>query len=303
MAGPTVLIIVGPTASGKTAASLELAAHASIEVVNADSRQVYRGMSIGTAKPTDAELAAAPHHLIDIAAPDEPFSLAAFLALARAAIADAAARGATPVAVGGAGQYVWGLVEGWSAPAVPPNHALRQDLEAIAKRDGRIAIHERLRAVDPDAADAIDPRNVRRVARAIEVWQATGAPFSRQRAKGYPGFVTVILGVHPGREELRRRIDERVDSMLERGWLDEVRGLLDAGYGPELPSFSSAGYREMAAHVAGEISLDEAAARAKHATHRLARAQGAWFKAGDSRIEWLPDAESLVARALKIIHA
>ena len=303
MAGPTVLFIVGPTASGKTAASLELAAHAGIEVVNADSRQVYRGMSIGTAKPTDAELAAATHHLIDIAAPDEPFSLAAFLGLARAAIADAAARGATPVAVGGAGQYVWGLVEGWNAPAVPPNHALRQNLEAIAKRDGPIALHERLRTVDPNAADAIDPRNVRRVARAIEVWQATGAPFSRQRAKGDPGFAPVILGVHPGREEVRRRIDERVDSMLERGWLDEVRALLDAGYGPELPSFSSAGYREMAAHVAGEISLDEAAARAKHATHRLARAQGAWFKAGDSRIEWLPDAESLVARALKIIHA
>ncbi len=303
MAGPTVLFIVGPTASGKTAASLELAAHASIEIVNADSRLVYRGMSIGTAKPTPAEQAAAPHHLIDIAAPDEPFSLAAFLALARAAIADAAARGATPVVVGGAGQYVWGLAEGWSAPAVPPDHALRQELEAIAKRDGPTALHERLRAVDPDAADAIDPRNVRRIARAIEVWQATGAPFSRQRVKADPGFAPVVFGLQPGREELRRRIDQRVDSMLERGWLDEVRGLLDAGYGPELPSFSSAGYREMAAHIAGEISLDEAAARTKHATHRLARAQGAWFKASDSRIEWFHDAKSLVARAVETIRA
>ena len=303
MPGPTVLFIVGPTASGKTAASLELAAHASIEVVNADSRQVYRGMSIGTAKPTGAERAAAPHHLIDIAAPDEPFSLAAFLGLARAAIAGTAARGATPAVVGGAGQYVWGLVERWSVPAVPPNHALRQELEAVAERDGPAALHERLRAVDPDAADAIDPRNVRRVARAIEVWQATGAPFSQQRLKGNPGFAPVILGVHPGREELRRRIDGRVDSMLERGWLDEVRDLLDAGYGPELPSFSSAGYREMAAHVAGEVSLDEAAARAKHATHRLARSQGAWFKANDQRIEWFADPKSLLARALEIIRS
>ena len=303
MTGPTVLFIVGPTASSKTAASLELAARTSIEIVNADSRQVYRGMSIGTAKPTGADLAAVPHHLIDIAAPDEPFSLAAFLGLARAAIHGAAGRGATPVAVGGAGQYVWGLAEGWSAPAVPPNHALRQELEAVAKRDGPIALHERLRAVDPGSADAIDPRNVRRVARAIEVWQATGAPFSQQRAKVDPGFAPIILGLHPGREELRRRIDERVDSMLERGWLDEVRDMLGAGYGPELPSFSSAGYREMAAHVAGEVSLDEAAARAKHATHRLARSQGAWFKANDSRIAWFPDAKSLVAHALEVIRS
>ena len=298
MAGPRVLFIVGPTASGKTAASLELASRARVEIVNADSRQVYRGMSIGTGKPAPAELASVPHHLIDVAAPDERYNLARFLAEARAAIADIASRGATPVVVGGTGQYVWGLVEGWQVPAVPPDPRLRAELAEEARLRGPEALHERLRAVDPGSADAIDPRNVRRVVRALEVWHATGAPFSRQRRKSPPAFEPVLLGIAPERAVLRERADARVDAMLSGGWPEEVRALLDAGYGPDLPSFSSVGYREVAAYVQGAMTLAETAERVKSATHRLIRRQATWFKATDPRIAWTSDPLSLEGRGL-----
>ncbi len=303
MAAPRVLFIVGPTASGKTAASLELATHAHIEIVNADSRQVYRGMSVGTGKPTPEQLASVPHHLIDVAAPDERYNLARFLAEARVAIADITSRGATPVVVGGTGQYVWGLAEGWHAPAVPPNQVLRAELAEEARLHGPETLHERLRAVDACAADAIDPRNVRRVVRALEVWHETGAPFSRQRRKSPPGFEPVVLGIAPERALLRQRADDRVDAMLTGGWPEEVRELLRAGYGPELPSFSSVGYREVAAYVQGSMTLEETAERVKAATHRLIRRQATWFKATDERIAWSPDATSLAANALRTLRA
>lgn len=303
MAAPRVLFIVGPTASGKTAASLELAAHAHVEIVNADSRQVYRGMSIGTGKPTPNELASVPHHLIDVATPDERYNLARFLAEARAAIIDIASRSAVPVVVGGTGQYVWGLAEGWHAPAVPPSQTLRAELAEEAREHGPQALHERLRAVDPRAADAIDPRNVRRVVRALEVWHETGAPFSRQRRKSPPDFEPVLLGIAPERAPLRQRAADRVDAMLSGGWPEEVRELLRAGYGPELPSFSSVGYREVAAYVQGEMTLDETAERVKTTTHRLIRRQATWFKANDERITWSLDAGSLATDALRTLRA
>ena len=303
MAGPRVLFIVGPTASGKTAASLELASQARIEIVNADSRQVYWGMSVGTGKPAPAEIASVPHHLIDVAAPDERYNLARFLAEARAAIADVASRGVTSVVVGGTGQYVWGLVEGWHAPAVPPNPQLRAELAEEARLHGSEALHERLRAVDPRSAETIDPRNVRRVVRALEVWHETGAPFSRQRRKSPPGFEPVLLGIAPERAALRQRAAERVDAMLKGGWPEEVRELLSAGYGPELPSFSSVGYREVAAYVQGSATLGETAERIKSATHRLIRRQATWFKATDERIAWNADAGSLAERALATLRA
>ena len=304
MAAPRVLFIVGPTASGKTAASLELASKARIEIVNADSRQVYRGMSIGTGKPAPAELASVPHHLIDVAVPDERYNLARFLAEARAAIAGIVSRDTVPVVVGGTGQYVWGLAEGWHAPAVPPNTELRAELTEEARHSGPETLHERLRAVDARAADAIDPRNVRRVVRALEVWHATGAPFSRQRRKSPPAFEPVLLGIAPERAALRQHAADRVDAMLNStGWPEEVRELLRTDYGPELPSFSSVGYREVAAYVRGSMTLEETAERVKSATFRLIRRQATWFKATDERIAWRPDANSLAVRALSVIPA
>ena len=253
MAEQRVLFIVGPTGSGKTAASLELASDARVEIVNADSRQVYRGMSVGTGKPSPAELAsvpASPHRRRSARRKLQPRSVPRGGAGGHRR--RNVSRGAVPVVVGGTGQYVWGLVEGWHAPAVPPNQALRAELAEEAREHGPEALHERLRAVDTSAADVIDPRNVRRVVRALEVWHETGSPFSRQRRKSPPEFEPVLLGIAPERAALRLRAAERVDAMLRSGWPEEVRELLSAGYGPELPSFSSVGYREVAEYVRGK---------------------------------------------------
>lgn len=297
-ARPTVVFIVGATATGKTAAAIELAKHAAVHVVNADSRQVYRGMSIGTAKPAPEERAAVPHHLIDVVDPSDGYSLAAFLSQARSAIDDVLARGARPVVVGGTGQYVWGLAEGWQAPEVPPQEELRARLEREAAEHGAAALHARLARVDAHAAASIDPRNVRRVVRALEVWQVTGKRFSSLRKKGEVPFESRLFGIDVGREELRARIDARVDGMIARGWLEEVRALLEAGYGPELPAFSAAGYQELAAHLRGELTLDEAVASAKKATHRLARSQASWFRRSDPRITWVASVGELVREVL-----
>ncbi len=291
---PPVVFVVGATASGKTAAAIALAAQRRIEVINADSRQVYRGMSIGTAKPTEEQRAACAHHLIDVADPDEPFNLARFLELARAAIDGALARGALPVVVGGSGQYVWALVEGWEAPRVAPQPELRTRLEAVAAERGPEALHERLAALDPDAASFVDRRNTRRLVRALEVVTATGRPLSAQRRKLPPPFEVHLVGLSVARAELHRRIDARIEEMLSAGWLDEVRALLAAGYTPELPSFSSAGYRQLAAHIAGELTLEQAIEQVYSAHRMLVRRQATWFRAADKRILWHEDAAEWV---------
>jgi tRNA dimethylallyltransferase len=302
-AKPAVLVIVGPTASGKTSAALALADAAtargqSIEIVNADSRQVYRGMSIGTAKPTPVEFARVPHHLIDVADPPDGFSLATFLALARASIADIAARSHVPVVVGGTGQYVWGLVEGWQAPEVAPQPEIRQRLESEAEASGSEALFARLTSLDPNAAAFIDARNIRRVVRALEVIELTGIPFSLQRTKGDPGFTTSLFGLTIPRAVLHERIAQRIEAMVDAGWVEEVRALLVSGSRPELPAFSSAGYREIAEYLAGNLTLDEAKDATRAATNRLARSQANWFGAADERISWRDTPEQLVEAAL-----
>ena len=291
-----LLVIVGPTAVGKSALAVRLAERFRGEIVNADSRQVYRGMEVGTAAPSASERAAVPHQLYGIANPDEGFSLARYLSLATQAIADVHTRGKLPVLVGGTGQYVNGLVRGWQAPRVPPDPALRERLEAVIAQEGVEAAARELLAADPDAASRIDLRNPRRVVRALEVVAALGPGAHGGRAA--PPYRTLLLGLTtPTREELYRRIDDRVDAMLAGGWLDEVRALLDAGYAASLPALSSMGYRELAQHLAGEISLDEAARRIKLAHHRLARQQYTWFKPSDASIHWLVTGDGVESRA------
>lgn len=300
--------MVGPTASGKTALALALAERFGGEIVNADSRQVYRLMDIGTAKPTPAERARVPHHLVDIRSPDEPFTLAEFLALAGRAIDDIIRRRHAAIVVGGTGQYVRALLEGWQGAAVPPDPAVRAALEARAAAEGAAALHAELAALDPEAAVIIDPRNVRRVVRALEVIAATGARFSAQRRRGLPPYRALVLGLAVQREALYRRIDQRVEEMFAAGLVEEVRRLRLCGYSCALPALSSIGYAQVCGFLAGELTLAETVARTKTATHRLARAQGAWFRRDDPRIHWLDaghgpplgQAAALVARFLQM---
>ena len=294
-----LIAIVGPTASGKTTLAVELARR----IRRRDHR---RGLAAGL--PPDGyrdreadscqEQAAARHHLIDVVDPDEPFSLGQWLELAKESLDDIWARGKQPLLVGGTGQYVWALIEGWRVPEVPPQNGLRAEMESRAP-DELIA---ELRRVDPEAETFIDPRNVRRVIRALEVQQTTGKPFSYWRTKDAPDFETHILGLRVPREELYRRIDTRVDAMVNAGFIDEVRGLLDAGYSRDLPSMSGIGYREMGEHLAGEITLDAAIERTKTGTHRLARHQNAWFKARDERIQWIDATESSISQAEALLR-
>ena len=282
-----LIAIVGPTATGKTALAIALAQRLGGEIVGADSRQVYRQMDIGTAKPTAEERALAPHHLIDVVDPDQEFSLAQYLEQAGAALEDVWSRGKQPLLVGGSGQYVWALLEGWRVPRLPPQRELRRELGERADRQGAEALHRELAQVDPKAAARIDPRNVRRVIRALEVHKATGRPISYWQEKGPPPWEVLTLGLTCPRRELYERIDARVDAMMEAGLVDEVRGLLSMGYDPSLASMSGIGYKQVCQHLAGELDLATAVARIKTATHRLARQQYTWFRLDDGRIRWL----------------
>ena len=289
-----ILAVVGPTAAGKTALSLALAETFSLEIVSVDSRQVYRGMDIGTAKPTLSQQAQVPHHLIDVADPRRNFSLAEYLALARTAIQGVHRSGRVPLLVGGTGQYVWALLEAWQVPSVPPDPKLRRELEAVAESEGVEALHRRLAQIDPSSAERIDPRNVRRVVRALEIYHRTGTPASQLRKRSDSPFHACIIGLTLPRQELYSRIDRRVDSMVEQGWVQEVRALLDGGIPRDRPAMSSVGYGELSAHIQGELSLEEAIRNIKTGTHRYARHQYAWFRPSDPRIHWLqadPEAE------------
>ena len=284
--GP-LLIIVGPTAVGKTDLSLRLGGALVGEVVSADSRLFYRGMDIGTAKPTPEELARVRHHLIDIAAPDETVGLAEFCERAASAIREVHTRGKLPMLVGGTGQYVRAVVEGWQVPRVPPDPRLRAKLEADAERDGADRLHARLVDLDPVAAQGIDYRNLRRVIRALEVCLITGRPISEQQRRQPPPFRILQIGLTMAREALYARVDRRVDRMMAAGLEREVHSLLKAGYGWELPSMSGLGYGQFRAYFDGLDTLDDVVMQIKRATRRFIRQQYNWFRPRDPAIFWV----------------
>ena len=299
-----LIAIVGPTATGKSALAARLAQRIGGEVINADSRQVYRYMNIGTAKPSADERAAVPHHLYDIIDPDERFSLRRYLDLVNTALAECWSRGALPIVAGGTGQYVWALLEGWQVPRVAPDLAFRAELEARAEREGAQSLIDELERVDPAYAARVDKPNVRRVIRALEVYHRTGRPLSSCATRTPPGFSWTAIGLDCPREELYPRIDARVDTMMAEGLLDEMRGLLERGYDCQLSSMAGIGYRQLCQHLAGELSLEEAVERIKTATHRLARMQSTWFRPADERINWLDSsAGDPLAEALRIVES
>lgn len=280
--GRPLLVIVGPTAVGKTTLSLKLAQTLAGEIVSADSRLFYRGMDVGTAKPAAAEQALVPHHLIDLCTPDETLTLADYQALAYEAIGRIQENGRLPILVGGTGQYVRAVVEGWGIPRVPPYPALRR---ALAKLGGP-ELARWLRCLDPAAAAKLDWRNVRRVIRALEVTLVKGRPISELQRKQPPPYRICQIGLQRDRESLYQRIDERVDLMMAEGLLAEMEGLRDEGYGRHLPAMSGLGYRQLWAYLEGEMSLEEAVERIKFETHRFARQQATWFRLDDPAIHW-----------------
>ncbi|GAB4415473.1 MAG: tRNA (adenosine(37)-N6)-dimethylallyltransferase MiaA [Anaerolineales bacterium] len=299
-----LILIVGPTAVGKTELSLQLAERLDGEIVSADSRLFYRDMDIGTAKPTPEERARVPHHLIDVANPDEIWSLAVFQQKAAEVIADIHARGKLPFLVGGTGQYVRAVTEGWAPPEVKPDDRLRGVLEQMKDERGAEWLHDKLAKLDPKAAAKIDPRNVRRTIRALEVILSTGTPFSQQRRQSVSPYNLLIIGLKRPREELYRRVDERIEAMFAAGFLEEVQGLLNKGYAPDLPTMSAIGYREAVAVLKGEMSEEAAKAQMRRVTRVFVRRQANWFKEDDPSIDWFYAGETqLTEKVATHIHA
>jgi len=281
-----LVVIVGPTAVGKTELAIQLAERLNGEIISADSRLFYRGMDIGTAKPSLAEMERVPHHLINVADPDETWSLAIFQQKAMAIIEKLQSDKKLPFLVGGTGQYIRSVTEAWTPPEVHPDPRMRATLEAISKEYSPIWLHEKLRILDPVSADRIDARNVRRTIRALEVIFTSGQKFSTQQGSSTSSFNLITLGLKRPRPELYARIDERIEKMFEEGLLLEVQHLLSRGYLHELPSLSAIGYREAIAVLQNKMTVEEAKIQMKRITRVFVRRQGNWFKEQDQQIQW-----------------
>jgi tRNA dimethylallyltransferase len=299
-----LIAIVGPTAVGKSRLALRLAQKFNGEIVSADSRQIYRYMDIGTAKPDRQELCLVPHHLIDIIKPDEVFNLAQYQQLASRAIDAICQLQRLPLLVGGSGQYLWSVVEGWGIPKVPPDPDLRYKLEEKATRDGGEELYRELTMRDPIAAGRIDRHNIRRVIRALEISKTNNIPH-HQLEKSTP-YNILIIGLTMDRTELYRRIDSRTDRMIERGLVEEVKKLMDMGYNLDLPSMSGIGYRQIGEFLKDRTTLEAAIQQIKFESHRLVRQQYNWFSQKDDRIRWFdthsraePEIAALVDRFIK----
>jgi len=277
---PPIMLLLGCTASGKSAVALELAPRLNAEILSVDSMQVYRRMDIGTAKPTAAERAAAPHHLIDVVEPGESFSVARFVDLAERAIADITARGRRVLALAGTPLYLMGLMYGlFDGPAA--DVAFRAELRRRAEQEGNAALHAELASVDPESADRIHPNDLKRIERALEVWHATGRTLSEQQQQWSAStlrFPAAVVGLRRTREDNARRINARVRQMIEQGLVGEVRSLLAEPAGLGEQAGQALGYAEIIAHLGGRLPLDEAIERIKINTRRLAKHQRTWFR-------------------------
>jgi tRNA dimethylallyltransferase len=300
---PRVGFIVGPTGSGKTALALELAERLGAEIVNADSRLVYRGLDIGTAKPSPSERRRVPHNLIDIRPPDDPLDVAEFAALARSAIAEITSRGRQVLVVGGSGLYLR-VLRGGIFEGPPASRELRDSLAARAREVGVEGLHRELAAVDPKAARRIGVHDLYRITRALEVFELTGEPISahqRRHAFARGDYESLALAIDVERKDLYENINRRFDDMMAAGFIDEVRDLLAAGYSPERPPLKTIGYEQIAAYLRGEIDRETAVARAKQESRRLAKRQLTWFR-HEPNLIWLDPMRASV-QAFELLEA
>jgi len=288
-----LIAIVGPTGVGKSSLGLSIAQRFDGEIINSDSRQIYRHMDIGTAKPSVADFSAVPHHLFDIISPNQPYSLAHYQKSALAAIIGVQDHKKIPVLVGGSGQYVWSVIENWQIPEVAPDAEFRERMVSIANEQGSDFLYQQLRVVDPAAAQKMLPGNLRRVIRALEIYEKTGEKPSLLQTKKGHDYPLKIIGLTCDRERLYDHINLRTDRMIESGLVDEVKRLIKMGYTSVLPSMSSLGYRQITGHLTGSMSLKEAVQAIKYETHRFARNQYAWFRSNDTRISWFDTADEV----------
>ncbi len=298
-----LVVILGPTAAGKTELAIQLAEQFNGEIVSADSRLFYRGMDIGTAKPTIEERMRVPHYLIDVANPDETWSLAVFQHEANKAIHKIYADHNLPFMVGGTGQFVRSVIEGWKVPSVKPDSRMREVLTELSYKMGPIELHSKLAILDPQAAISIDPTNIRRTIRALEVILTTGKRFSDQKMSGFRFYEPLLVGLTRPRVELYQRIDDRINFMIENGFIDEVQRLLDMGYSLDLPTMSAIGYAEIVATIQTKITLDEAIVLIKRRTREFVRRQANWFKANDPDIHWYQVNSGTLDEVGKLISA
>ncbi len=288
-----VIAIIGPTGVGKTVISLGLAEKYEGEIVSADSRLVYRGMNIGTAKPTLAEQKRVRHHLIDVVEPADEWNLAKYQSEAGEAIENIHKRERVVFLVGGTGQYLTAILEGWTPPPRSQDVGFRTSLERQARETGHEILHRQLKDIDPIAAEHIDARNVRRVIRALEIHHVTGLPPSQIRIKSPPDFDVLKIGLILPRDQLYARIDARIEEMMEAGWLDEVKTLLSLDIPQGAPSMSAIGYAQLAEYLRGDVELDEALAETRRLTRQFIRRQANWFKPDDPSIRWFVNDEDV----------
>ena len=281
-----LIIIIGPTAVGKTEVSINLAEELNGEIISADSRLFYRGMNIGTAKPSSTDQNRVSHYLIDVADIDETWSLAVFQEAVYRIADEIRGRGKIPFLVGGTGQYVRAIIEGWCIPPQEPNSKLREKLQSWGYAIGSEKLYEKLQMLDPAAAEKIEPRNMRRTIRALEVILSTGRLFSTQRYRKPIDFQYKLIGLLRDRKELYQRIDKRIECMFRAGLLEEVQTILNSGFERNLPSLSAIGYKEAIALLHDEIDQDEAIRLIKRRTRQYVRRQANWFKESDPKIKW-----------------
>ena len=283
-----VIVIAGPTASGKTDLAIKLAHEINGEIISADSMQIYRGMDIGTAKPTMEERQGIPHYLIDIVDPDEEYSVAHFQRDAKNCIKEILNRGKVPIVAGGTGLYINSLVYNINFSETTADWEYRKQLEEIARDKGPEELHRFLQKVDPVSAEKIHPNNIKRVIRALEVFKTTGKPISQHQLESRtekPEYEFKIFGLEMDRKILYERINKRVDKMMEMGLYEEVEGLLEK-YSPDLVSLQGIGYKEIISAIKGEYSLEEAVEKIKLNTRHLAKRQITWFKKTEN-LRWI----------------